>query len=135
MSAEKTSKLESIIKADSSNITAWNHHLKDNVLRLGLSRIMSPDEAVRTAGSLDLNDFSPDAESPAGYIDIEAFQAAQYARFPGNSAAMVAKREWVDQHLEQMFSTAILLGQWIVSSVHPDHAALKLNDEEEEKYI
>ena len=39
---------------------------------------MSSDEAVRTAGALDLNDFSPDAESPTGYIDIEAFQAAQY---------------------------------------------------------
>ena len=133
MSAEKASKLEPIIKADSSNITTWNHHLKDNVLRLGLSRIMSPDEAVRIAGELDLNDFSPVAESPAGYIDIEAFQQVQYARFQGNSAAMIAKREWVDEHLEQMFTTAVsraktlkhnvmLLGQWIVSSVHPDHA-------------
>ena len=133
MSAEKASKLEPIIKADSSNITTWNHHLKDNVLRLGLSKIMSPEEAVRTAGALELNDYSPDTESPAGYIDIEAFQAAQYARFPGNSAAMVAKRQWVDDHLEQMFNTAVsraktlkhnvmLLGQWIVSSVHPDHA-------------
>jgi len=94
---------------------------------------MSPDEAVRTVGVLDLNDYSPDAESPAGYIDIEAFQAAQYARFPGNSAANVAKRQWVDDHLEQMFNTAVsraktlkhnvmLLGQWIVSSVYPDHA-------------
>ena len=94
---------------------------------------MSSEEAVRTAGALELNDFSPDAESPAGYIDIEAFQAAQYARFPGNSAANVAKRQWVDDHLEQMFNTAVsraktlkhnvmLLGQWIVSSVHPDHA-------------
>ena len=125
MSADKTNKLEPIIRADSHNITTWNHHLKDNVLRLGLSRIMSPDEAVRIAGALDLNDFSPDAESPAGYIDIEAFQAAQYARFPGNSAANVAKRQWVDDHLEQMFNTAVsraktlkhnvmLLGQWIV---------------------
>ena len=133
MSAEKASKLEPIIKADSSNITTWNHHLKDNVLRLGLTRIMSPDEAVRTAGRLDLNDYSPDSESPAGYIDIEAFQQVQYARFQGNSAAMIAKREWVDEHLEQMFTTAVsraktlkhnvmLLGQWIVSSVHPDHA-------------
>ena len=79
------------------------------------------------------DDFSPDAESPAGYIDIEAFQAAQYARFPGNSAANVATRHWVDDHLEQMFNTAVskaktlkhnvmLLGQWIVSSVDPDHA-------------
>ena len=84
MSADKTNKLEPIIRADSHNITTWNHHLKDNVLRLGLSRIMSSDEAVRTAGALDLNDFSPDAESPAGYIDIEAFQQVQYARFPGN---------------------------------------------------
>ena len=128
MSADKATKLEPIIKADSSNITSWIHHLKDNVLRLGLTRIMSSDEAVRTAGALNLNDFSPDAESPAG-----AFQAAQYARFPGNSAAMVAKREWVDQHLEQTFITAVsraktlkhnvmLLGQWIVSSVHPDQA-------------
>ena len=63
MSAEKTSKPEPIIRADSHNITTWNHHLKDNVLRLGLSRIMSPDEVVRIAGALDLNDFSPDAES------------------------------------------------------------------------
>ena len=66
MSAEKALKLEPIIKADSHNITSWVHHLKDNVLRLGLTRIMSPDEAVRTAGVLDLNDYSPDAESPAG---------------------------------------------------------------------
>ena len=74
MSADKTNNLEPIIKADSSNITSWNHHLKDNVLRLGLTRIMSSDEAIRTAGALDLNDFSPDAKSPAGYIHIEAFQ-------------------------------------------------------------
>ena len=133
MSADKATKLEPIIKADSSNITSWNHHLKDNVLRLGLSKIMSPEEAVRTAGALELNDYSPDVDSPAGYIDIEAFQQVQYARFPGNSAAMVTKRQWVDDHLEQMFNTAVsraktlkhnvmLLGQWIVSSVHPDHA-------------
>ena len=49
-----------------------------------------------------------------------------------DSLAMVAKREWVDQHLEQMFSTAVsraktlkhnvmLLGQWIVSSVDSNH--------------
>ena len=38
---------------------------------------MSSDEAS------DLNGFSPDAEIPAGYIDIEAFQATQHARFPG----------------------------------------------------
>ena len=63
MSADKTNKLEPIIKADSSNITSWNHHLKDKVLRLGLTRIMSSDEAVRITGALDLNDFSPDAES------------------------------------------------------------------------
>ncbi len=133
MSADKATKLEPIIKADSYNITSWNHHLKDNVLRLGLSKIMSPEEAVRTAGALELNDYSPDVDSPAGYIDIEAFQQVQYARFQGNSAAMIAKREWVDEHLEQMFTTAVsraktlkhnvmLLGQWIVSSVHPDHA-------------
>ena len=107
MSADKATKLEPIIKADSSNITSWNHHLKDNVLRLGLTRIMSPDEAVRTAGAQDLNDYGPDAESPAGYIDIEAFQAAQYARFQGNSAAMAAKRQWVGDHLEHMFNTAV----------------------------
>ena len=82
--------MEPIICADSHNITTWNHYLKDNVLRLGLNKIMSPEEAVRTAGALELNDFSPDAESPAGYIDIEAFQAAQYVKFPGNSAANVA---------------------------------------------
>ncbi len=46
---------------------------------------------------------------------------------------MVTKRQWVDDHLEQMFNTAVsraktlehnvmLLGQWTVSSVHPDHA-------------
>ena len=67
MSADKATKLEPIIKADSSNITSWVHHLKDNVLRLGLTRIMSPDEAIRIAGAQDLNDYSPDAESPAGY--------------------------------------------------------------------
>ena len=61
---------------------------------------MSSDEAVRTAGALELNDYSPDADSPLGYIDIEAFQQVQYARFPGNSAAHVAKREWVELHLE-----------------------------------
>ena len=105
MSADKATKLEPIIKADSSNITSWIHHLKDNVLRLGLTRIMSPDEAIRIAGVQDLNDYSPDAESPAGYIDIEAFQATQYARFQGNSAAMIAKRQWVDDHLEQMFNS------------------------------
>ena len=45
------------------------------------------------------------------------------------------QQRWVDQHLEQMFNTdtavsrakklkhnVMLLGQWIVSSVHPDHA-------------
>ena len=77
MSADKSTKLEPIIKAGTSNITAWNHHLKDNILILGLTRIMSSDEAS------DLNGFSPDAEIPAGYIDIEAFQATQHARFPG----------------------------------------------------
>ena len=133
MLAEKTSKLEPIIRADSHNITTWNHHLKDNVLRLGLNKIMSPEEAVRKAGALELNDYSPDADSPLGYIYIEAFQQVQYARFQGNSAANVAKRQWVDDHLEQMFNTAVrraktlkhnvmLLEQWIVSSVHPDHA-------------
>ena len=68
MFTDKSSKLEPIIKAGSSNITAWNHHLKDNVLRLGLTRlgIMSSDETLRAAEALDLNDFSPDAESPAG---------------------------------------------------------------------
>ena len=81
MSADKATKLEPIIKADSANITSWIHHLKDNVLRLGLTRIMSPDEAVRAAGALDLNDYSPDAESPAGYIDIEAFQALNMPDF------------------------------------------------------
>ena len=46
---------------------------------------------------------------------------------------MAAKRQWVDDHLEQLFNTAVsrakalkhnvmLLGLWIVSSVHPDHA-------------
>ena len=73
MSADKSTKLEPIIKAGTSNITAWNHHLKDNILILGLTRIMSSDEAIRAAGALDLNGISPDAESPAGYIDIEAF--------------------------------------------------------------
>ena len=53
MSADKTNKLEPIIKADSSNITSWNHHLI-----LGLTRIMSSDEAIRAAGARDLNDFS-----------------------------------------------------------------------------
>ena len=91
MSADKTNKLEPIIRADSHNITSWNHHLKDNVLRLGLTKIMSSDEAVRTTGALDLNNFTPDAESPAGYIDIEAFQQVQYARFSGNSAAFCQK--------------------------------------------
>ena len=38
---------------------------------------MSSNEAIRAAGALDLNGFSPDADSPAGYIDIESFQAAQ----------------------------------------------------------
>ena len=96
MSAEKSSKLEPIIKADSSNMITWNHHLKDNVLRLDLTRIMSSDEAVRTAGALELNDYSPDADSPLGYIDIEAFQQVQYARFPGNSAAHDAKNHDLD---------------------------------------
>ena len=49
MSADKATKLEPIIKADSSNITSWIHHLKDNVIRLGLTRIMSPDEAFKAA--------------------------------------------------------------------------------------
>ena len=94
---------------------------------------MSPEKAVRTAGALELNDYSPDADSPLGYIDIEAFQQVQYARFPGNSAAHVAKREWVDEHLDQIFNLAVgrvktlkqivlLLGKWIVSSVDPSHA-------------
>jgi len=76
MSADKATKLEPIIKTDSSNITSWIHHLKDNVLRLGLNKIMSPEEAVRTAGALELNDYSPDVDSPAGYIDIETFLAS-----------------------------------------------------------
>jgi len=84
MSTEKSSKLEPIIKADSTNITTWNHHLKDNVLRLGLTRVMSSDEAVRTAGALDLIDFSPDAESSAGYR-YRSISSRIIARFPGNS--------------------------------------------------
>jgi len=76
MSADKTNKLEPIICADSHSITTWNHHLKDNALRLGLNKIMSPEEAVRTAGALELTDYSPDADSPLGNIDIEAFQQA-----------------------------------------------------------
>ena len=107
MSADKTNKLEPIIRADSHNITTWNQHLKDNVLMLGLNKFMSPEEAVRTAGALELNDYSPDADSPLGYIDIEAFQQVQYARFPGDSAAHVAKREWVDEHFDQMFNLAV----------------------------
>ena len=134
MSADKTNKLEPIIRADSHNITTWKHHLKDNVLRLGLNKIMSPEEAVRTAGALELNDYSPDADTPRGYIDIESFQQVKYARFLGNSAAHVVKREWVDEQLDQMFNLAVgraktlvkqnvlLLGQWIVSSVDPNHA-------------
>ena len=38
---------------------------------------MSSYEAIRAARALDLKDFSPDAESPAGCIDIEAFQAPE----------------------------------------------------------
>ena len=60
MSANKANKFK--IRADSHNITTWNHHLKDNVLRLGLNKIMSPEEAVRTADALELNDYSPDAD-------------------------------------------------------------------------
>ena len=59
MSAEKASNLEPIIEADSDNYL-------ESPFKRQCPQTWIKYEAVRTAGALNLKDFSPDAESPAG---------------------------------------------------------------------
>ena len=53
----------------------------------------------------------PPSGAPANWISIEAFQQMLHARFPGTGAAHIAKRAFVDGHLDKLFSAAIRRSQ------------------------
>jgi hypothetical protein len=70
----------------------------------------------------------PPPGAPANWISIEAFQQLLHARFQGTGAAHVAKRAFMDGHLDKLFTAAVQrsqevrnnvlsLAQWLVSSV------------------
>jgi hypothetical protein len=70
----------------------------------------------------------PPPGAPATWISIEAFQNGLHARFPGGGQQAIAKRNFVDDHLDKLFTAAVqrsievkgnvlALAQWLVNSV------------------
>ncbi len=121
--------LKPVIIVNLSNMSDWDQLANDFLVRLGLLEFVSEDEQVRERAVATAVDPSvPPPGAPANWISIEAFQQLLHARFQGTGAAAVAKRAFVDGHLDKLFTAAVQrsqevrnnvlsLAQWLVSSV------------------
>ena len=121
--------LRPIIIVNLSNMSDWDQLANDFLVRLGVLDFVSDDEQVRERAVATAVDPSvPPPGAPANWISIEAFQQLLHARFQGPQAANVAKRAFVDGHLDKLFTAAVQrsqevrsnvmsLAQWLVSSV------------------
>ena len=125
----KQQELKPIIIASLANISDWEQVFNGLVIRLSLSDFLSEDQNVRDAAALTMVDPSiPPANAGANWISIEAFQTGLHGRFPGNGQIAIAKRAFVDSHLDKLFSAAVQrsvevkgnvlsIAQWLVNSV------------------
>ena len=125
----KQQELKPTIIASLANISDWEQVFNGLVIRLSLSDFLSEDENVRDAAALTMVDPSiPPANAGANWISIEAFQIGLHGKFPGQGQIAIAKRAFVDSHLDKLFTAAVQrsvevkgnvlsIAQWLVNSV------------------
>ena len=110
--------LRPIIIVNLSNMSDWDQLANDFLVRLGLLDFVSEDEQVRKRAEATAVDPSvPPPGAPANWISIEVFQQLLHARFQGPQAANVAKRAFVDGHLDKLFTAAVQRSQEVRNNV------------------
>ena len=100
--------LKPIIIATLANICDWEQVFNGHIVRLSLQEFVEEDQNVREAAALTMIDPSvPPPGAPATWISIEAFQTGLHAKFPGLGQQAIAKRNFVDDHLDKLFTAAV----------------------------
>ena len=127
--SKQSQELKPIIIASLANISDWEQVFNGLIVRLSLTDFVDEDQEVRETAALTMIDPSvPPSGAPATWISIEAFQIGLHGRFPGNGQQAIAKRAFVDDHLDKLFTAAVqrsielkgnvlALAQWLVNSV------------------
>ena len=123
------SKQNQELKPIISNISDWEQVFNGPITRLSLSDFVDESQEVREAAALTMVDPSvPPQGAPATWISIEVFQIGLHGKFPGMGQQAIAKRNFVDDHLDKLFTAAVqrsievkgnvlALAPWLVNSV------------------
>ena len=127
--SKQSQELKPIIIASLANISDWEQVFNGLIVRLSLTDFVDEDQGVRETAALTMIDPSvPPPGAPATWISIEAFQIELHGRFPGMGQQAIAKRNFVDDHLDKLFTAAVqrsievkgnvfALAQWLGNSV------------------
>ncbi len=107
--SKQSQELKPIIIASLANISDWEQMFNGLIVRLSLTDFVDEDQNVREAAALTMVDPSaPPPGAPGTWISIEAFQIGLHAKFPGLCQQAIAKRSFVDDHLDKLFTAAVL---------------------------